>query len=99
MTRVGVDFDALSTGAGQMCQARDQFGQFSGQVGATPGAAAPDPGATALLDRLLESVAGALRKAAGELDDLSAALGTTASGYQQLEELLSNWNVPGGMPE
>ena len=96
MTRVGVDFDALRNGAGQIGQARDLFGQFSGQVGATPGAAAPDPGATALLDRLLESIAGALHKAAGELDDLSAGLAATASGYEQVEQVLSNWNVPSG---
>jgi hypothetical protein len=96
MTRVGVDFDALSTGAGQLGQARDLFGQFSGQVAATPGAAAPDPAATALLDRLLESIAGALHKAASELDDLSAGLAATAAGYEQVERVLSNWNVPGG---
>jgi hypothetical protein len=96
MTRVGVDFDALSTGSGEIGQARDLFGQFAGQVGATPGAAAPDPGATALLDRLLESIAGALHKAAGELDDLSAGLAATASGYEQLEQVLANWNVPSG---
>ncbi len=96
MTRAGVDFGALSTGAGQIGQARDRFGQFAGQVGATPGAAAPEPSATALLDRLLESVTGALHKAASELDDLSSGLAATASGYQQLEQVLSNWNVPGG---
>ena len=96
MTRVGVDFDALNTGAGRIGQARDLFGQFGGQVGSTPGAAAPDPGVTALLDRLLESIAGALHKAASELDDLSAGLAATASGYEQLEQVLSNWNVPSG---
>ncbi len=96
MTRAGVDFGALSTGAGQIGQARDRFGQFAGQVGATPGAAAPEPSATALLDRLLESITGALHKAASELDDLSSGLAATASGYQQLEQVLSNWNVPGG---
>ena len=94
MTRVGVDFDALNTGAGHIGQARNLFGQFADRVGATPGAAAPDPGATALLDRLLESIAGALHRAAGELDDLSAGLGATAAGYEQLEQVLSNWNVP-----
>ena len=96
MTRVGVDFDALSTGAGQIGQAADRFVQFSGQVGATPGAAAPDPVATALLDRLLASVAGALHTAAGQLEDLSGGLASTASGYEQVEQMLSNWNVPGG---
>lgn len=96
MSRVGVDFDALSAGAGQIGQACDLFGQFAGQVGATPGAAAPVPSATALLDRLIESVAGALHKAAGELDDLSSGLAATASGYQQLEQALANWNVPSG---
>ena len=97
MTRVGVDFDALSTGSGQIGQARDVFGQFAAQVGATPGAVAPNPGATAMLDRLLESVAGALHKAVGELDDLSAGLAATASGYEQLEQVLSHWNAPSGM--
>jgi len=96
MTRVGVDFDALNNGSGQIGQARDLFGQFVGRVGGTPGAAAPDPGVTALLDRLLESIAGALHKGAGELDDLSAGLAATASGYEQIEQVLSNWNVPGG---
>ena len=96
VTRVGVDFDALNTGAGRIGQARDLFGQFAGQVGATPGAAAPDPSATALLDRLLESVVGGLHKAASELDDLSAGLAATASGYEQVEQVLSNWNVPSG---
>lgn len=96
MTRVGVDFDALSTGAGQIGQVRDLFDQSSGQVSSTPGAAAPDPSASALLDRLLESIAGALRKAASELGDLSAGLATTASGYEQVEQVLSNWNVPSG---
>ena len=96
MTRVGVDFGALSSGAGRLGATRDLFGQFSGNVGATPGAAAPDPGAVALLERLLESIAGALHKAATELDDLSAGLASTASGYEQVEQVLSNWNVPGG---
>lgn len=96
MTRVGVDFGALSAGAGQIGQARDLFGQFSGQVAAAPRAAAPDPGATALLERLLESIAGALHKAASELDDISAGLAATASGYEQVEQALANWNVPGG---
>jgi hypothetical protein len=96
MTRVGVDFDALHTGAEQIRQARDLFGQLSGQVGGTPGAAAPDPRATALLDRLLESIASGLHKAASELDDLSAGLAATASGYERVEQVLSNWNVPSG---
>jgi len=96
MTRVGIDFDALSTGAGQIGQAQDRFSQFSGQIGGTPGAAAPDPAATALLDRLLETVAGALRTAAGQLEDLAGGLAATASGYEQVEQVLSNWNVPGG---
>jgi hypothetical protein len=96
MSRVGVDFDALSTGAGQIGQARDLFGQLAGQVGATPAAAAPSPGTTALLNRLLESVADSLRKAAGELEDLSAGLAATAAGYEQFEQVLANWNVPSG---
>lgn len=96
MTRVGVDFDALNTGAGQIGQAQDRFGQFSSQVGATPGAVAPDPVATALLDRLLGSVAGALRTSAGQLEDLAGGLAATASGYEQVEQVLSNWSVPGG---
>ena len=99
MTRVGVDFDALITGAGHIGQARDLFGHFADQVGATPGAAAPDPGATALLEGLLESIVGVLRKAASELDDLSEGLAATASGYGQLEQVLSNWNVPSGISQ
>ena len=95
MTRVGVDFAALRAGSGQVEQARDCFGRFAGQVGGTSGAAAPDPGATVTMERLLESVAGALHQAAGELDDLAAGLTATASGYQRLEQVLSNWNVPG----
>jgi hypothetical protein len=96
LTRVGVDFNALNTGAGHVGQARDLFGHFAGQVGATPGAAAPDPGATELLDRLLESIVGALRKVGSELDDLAEGLAATASGYEHLEQVLSKWNVPGG---
>jgi ABC-type transporter Mla subunit MlaD len=96
MTRIGVDFDALNTGAQQIGQTRDRFDQFSSQVRATPGAAAPDPVATALLERLLESVSGALYTAASQLEDLASGLATTASGYEQVEQVLSNWNVPGG---
>ncbi|HTW00846.1 MAG TPA: hypothetical protein VMF87_11150 [Streptosporangiaceae bacterium] len=96
MTRVGVDFDALNAGAGQIGQAGGRFGQFSGQVGATPAAAAPDPVVTGLLDRLLESVAGALHTAAAQLEDLGNGLASTASGYEQVEQMLSSWNVPGG---
>jgi ABC-type transporter Mla subunit MlaD len=96
MTRVGVDFEAINAGAGQIGQARDRFGQFSSQVGATPGAVAPDPIATALLDRVLESIAGALHTAAAQLDDLGGGLAATASGYEQVEQVLSNWNVPSG---
>jgi hypothetical protein len=96
MTSVGADFDALGAGAAQIGAASGSFGQGAGQVGALPGAAAPDPTATVLLDRVLEAIMGALRKAAFELDDISAALAATAGSYERAEQMLANWHVPGG---
>jgi hypothetical protein len=96
MTSVGVDYGALGAGAAQLGAASGSFGQGAGQVGALPGAAAPDPTATALLDRVLEALMGSLRKAATELDDISAGLSATAGSYQRAEQMLANWHVPGG---
>jgi len=96
MTSVGVDYGALGAGAAQLGAASGSFGQEAGQVGALPGAAAPDPTATALLDRVLEALMGSLRKAASELDDISSGLSATAGSYQRAEQMLANWHVPGG---
>jgi hypothetical protein len=96
MTSVGVDYGALGAGAVQLGAASGSFGQGAGQIGAQPGAAAPDPAATALLDRALEALMGSLRKAASELDDISSGLSATAASYQRTEQLLANWHVPGG---
>ena len=96
MTSVGVDFGALGAGAAQLGAASGSFGQGAGQVGALPGAAAPDPTATVLLDRVLEVLMGALRTAASELDDISAGLSATAGSYERAEQMLANWHVPGG---
>jgi hypothetical protein len=96
MTSVGVDFDALGAGAAQIGAASGSFGQGAGQVGALPGAAAPDPTATVLLDRVLEALMGALRKAAFELDDISGGLAAAAGSYERAEQMLANWHVPGG---
>jgi hypothetical protein len=96
MTSVGVDFGALGAGAAQLGAASWSFGQGAGQVGSIPGAAAPDPTATVLLDQVLEALMGSLRKAALELDDISAGLAATAGGYERAEQMLANWHVPGG---
>jgi hypothetical protein len=96
MTSVGVDYEALGAGAGQLAVAGGSFGHGAGQVGALPGAAAPDPTATVLLDQVLEALMGSLRKAASELDDISAGLSATAGSYERAEQMLANWHVPGG---
>jgi hypothetical protein len=86
----------LGAGAAQLGAASGSFGQGAGRVGALPGAAAPDPAATALLDRVLEALMGSLGKAASELDHISAGLSATAGSYQRTEQMLANWHVPGG---
>ena len=96
MTAVGVDFGALRTGAAQIGVAGETFGRGAGQVGGTPGAAAPDPNASALLERVLEAIAGALGKAATELGEFSTGLGATAASYESTEQALAAWHVPGG---
>jgi hypothetical protein len=93
--RVGVDFDAVGTGAAQIAQAAEAFGQASGQAGGTP--RAPGPlGVGELLDRVLDAVADALGKAARELGGIGAGLSATAASYENAERVLANWNVPGG---
>jgi hypothetical protein len=96
VTSVAVTFTALGAAAEQMGVASGAFGRGAGRVGGTPGAAAPDPSATALLDRVLEVIAGSLGTAARELDDVSAGLAATAASYERTEQLLANWHVPGG---
>jgi hypothetical protein len=95
MPSVGVDFGALGAGAAQLGAASGSFGRGAGQVGALPGAAAPDPTVTVLLDRVLEALMGSLHQAASELDDISAGLSATAGSYQRAEQMLANWHVPG----
>lgn len=96
MTSVRVDFGALRQGAAQLGHASESFGQGSGQVGATPSAAAPDPNVTGLMDRVITAIAGSLRKAAGELDEIAGGLGNTAASYERTEQMLASWHVPGG---
>ncbi len=96
MTAVGVDFGALHTGSAQLGAAAETFGQSSGQVGGTPGAAAPDPAVAGLLDRVREAIANALGQAAAELGERSNGLTATAASYERTEEALTAWQVPGG---
>ncbi len=96
MTAVGVDFGALRAGAAQLEVAGETFGRNAGQVAGTPGAAAPDPSASAALERVLEAIASALGKAADELGQLSSGLGSTAASYERTEQALAAWRVPGG---
>jgi hypothetical protein len=96
VTRVGVDFGAVRAGADQVGVASESFGQGSGRVGATPRAAAPFPNASELLERVLEAIADSLRTVASELEGVSAGLTATAVSYERTEQLLANWNVPGG---
>lgn len=97
MTRAAVTFSAVGEAAEQLGVASGAFSQGAGRVGGTPGAAAPHPSVQALLDRVLEAIAGSLGKAAGELDGMSAGLAATAVSYERTEQLLANWHVPGGL--
>lgn len=94
-TQAGMDFDMMRAGAGRIGQAADVFEQGFRQVGGIPPAAAPRPEATELLDRFIEALSGALRAAQGELSQHSTALSATADSYQQAEEVLAHWNIPG----
>lgn len=96
MSRVSVDFGAVAAGARQVEETSGAFGQGAGTVGGVPGAAAPDPHATALLDRAIEAVTGALHRAAFELGDVAAGLSATAASYERTESILANWHVPRG---
>ena len=96
MTRVAVTFSAVGAAAEQLGVASGAFSQGAGRVGGTPGAAAPEPSVTALLDRVLEAIVDSLGKAARELDGMSAGLAETAASYERTEQLLASWHVPGG---
>lgn len=94
-TRAGLDFDMMRAGASRIGQAADTFEQGFRRVGGIPSAAAPQPLATELLERFIEALSGALRVAQGELSQHSTALTATVDSYQQAEEVLAHWNVPG----
>lgn len=95
MTFIGVDFAALQAGAAQHSIAAESFSQGSGQARGIPDAAAP-LGASGLLERVAESLGGALGKVASELDQLSGHLSGTLAAYEETERLLKSWFVPGG---
>jgi hypothetical protein len=96
MTRLGVDFQALHAASAQIATAADAFGQGSRQAGGIPRAAGATGEATILLERALDAMAGALRKAAAELQQVSSHLGATADTYARTEHALAAWKVPGG---
>jgi hypothetical protein len=96
VTRVAVTFSAVGAAAEQLGVTSGAFSQGAGRVGGTPGAAAPHPSVQALLERVLETIADSLGKAAGELDGMSTGLAATAASYERTEQLLANWHVPGG---
>jgi hypothetical protein len=95
-TRAGLDFDMMRAGASRIGQAADVFEQGFRQVGGIPPAVAPQPEATELLGRFIEALSGALRVAQAGITRHSTALTTTVDSYQQAEEVLAHWDVPGG---
>ncbi len=92
--RAGFDLGVLQAGAARLGDARDAFGQASGQVSGVPRASAP-LNATELLDRLLTTMADALGWAARELDGIGSGLSNTTFSYANAEQILANWKVPG----
>jgi hypothetical protein len=91
----GIDLGPVQAGAERIGQAAEAIGQAGRQVGGVPPAAAPRQQATDLLDRVIEALARALQIAETELTHHSSALTSTANSYQQTEELLAQWHVPG----
>jgi hypothetical protein len=95
MTRIGVDFQALSAASAQIETAAEAFGQGSRQAGGIPRVAGATGEATILLERALGALTGALRKAEAELQQVSGHLAGTADSYARTEHALAAWKVPG----
>ena len=93
--QAGIDFGLVQAGADRIGQAAEAIGEAGRQVGGVPPAAAPRQQATDLLDRVIEALARALQIAETELTHHSSALTSTVNSYQQTEELLAQWHVPG----
>jgi hypothetical protein len=95
VTQIGVDLDALRTGASQLGAAAESFSQGSAHARGIPSAPAP-LNADGLLERAAEALGGALGKLASELDHVSTHLSGTAAVYEETERMLAAWFVPGG---
>jgi hypothetical protein len=96
VTLLGVDFQALSAGSGQMASAAGEFTRGCGLIGGTPRAEGGTGLATELLEHLLSALSDALGKAGAELQQVSEHLSATADTYGRTEQALSGWQVPGG---
>ena|ERR1022692_2395031 len=95
MTRLGVDFQALSAASAQVGTVAAEFGRGCGQVGSTPRAQGATGEASVLLDRVLSALSDALRKAERELQQVSGHLSATADSYARTERALAAWRIPG----
>jgi hypothetical protein len=94
--QVRIDFQGLADGAERIAQAAGEFGRHSGYVNGIPPLAAPSATATSALERVRDALFTALRSAEQELAAHADALRATAASYQQADEMLANWHVPGG---
>jgi hypothetical protein len=92
--QVGLDFQAVESGAKGIGDAADVFRVAGQTMAGVPSATAPQQQATDLLDRVLAGLTRSLQVVETELRDHAGALTATLASYQRAEEVLSNWNVP-----
>ncbi|MGH3183060.1 MAG: hypothetical protein ACRDOL_35690 [Streptosporangiaceae bacterium] len=95
MTVLRVDWQALNATSAQIGMTAETFGRGRGLLDGMPLAVGATSEATALLERALDALSDALRKAETELQEVSSHLSATANRYQRTEQALAAWKVPG----
>ena len=93
--QVRIDFQGLTDGADRIAQAAGEFARHAGYVNGIPPLAAPSAAATSALERVRDALFTALRDTEQELTAHGNALRATAASYQQAEEMLAHWQIPG----
>jgi hypothetical protein len=93
--QVAIDFQGLQDGAARIAQAAGEFSRHAGYVNGIPPVAAPSPAATSALERVRDALVAALHNAEQELTAHADGLRATADSYQQAEEMLASWQIPG----
>lgn len=93
--KASIDFDELRSGAERIAQAAGEFSRHAGIVNGISSPAAPSPTAIGAFERIRDALFTGLRNAEQELAAHGEALRATADSYQQAEEMLANWQIPG----